>query len=208
MLSSWWIASLVLHRNDKNWIIPFLLWLAIAIRILTLYVPVSIVTKPMHFIWNNTAVRLVAFIPEKLRVISGAALVIAVIIVGAMASPETADNTRDNRAVSLFGLAVFIFVLWATSRNRKMIVWHTVIVGMLVQFIIGLFVLRTSAGNDIFGFISQLARELLGFAQQGVTFLTDADVPNIGWFLVGVIPPIIFFVALVQLLFYWGLIQW
>jgi CNT family concentrative nucleoside transporter len=162
----------------------------------------------MHFIWNNTAVRFVALIPEKLRIPSGAALVIAVIIVGAMASPETADNTRDNRAVSLFGLAVFIFVLWATSRNRKMIVWHTVIVGMLVQFIIGLFVLRTSAGNDIFGFISQLARELLGFANEGVVFLTDPDVPNIGWFLVGVIPPIIFFVALVQLLYYWGLIQW
>jgi CNT family concentrative nucleoside transporter len=208
LFTGWWIASLVLHRDDKNWIIPFLLWLCIALRILTLHVPISIVTKPMHFIWNNTAVRCVALIPEKLRIPSGAALVIAVIIVGAMASPETADNTRDNRAVSLFGLAVFIFLLWLTSRNRKMIVWHTVIVGMLVQFIIGLFVLRTSAGNDIFGFISQLARELLGFANQGVIFLTDKDVPNLGWFLVGVIPPIIFFVALVQLLYYWGLIQW
>merc|ERR1712000_499490 len=117
-------------------------------------------------------------------------------------------STRDNRAVSLFGLAVFIFVLWATSRNRKMINWHTVIVGMLVQFIIGLFVLRTMAGNDIFGFISELARELLGFANEGVVFLTDPDVPSIGWFLVGVIPPIIFFVAFVQLLYYLGILQW
>lgn len=79
----------------------------------------------MHFIWNNTGVRISEFIPEKMRIPAGALLVIAVILVGAMASPEAADNTRENRAVSLFGLVVFLGVLWATSRNRKMIRWHT-----------------------------------------------------------------------------------
>lgn len=79
---------------------------------------------------------------------------------------------------------------------------------MLTQFIIALFVLRTHAGYDIFSFISELARTLLGFANQGVVFLTDDTVPNLPWFFVGVIPPIIFFVALVSLLFHVGLIQW
>jgi concentrative nucleoside transporter, CNT family len=129
-----------------NWIIPFLLWLAIMLRLLFWYVPITIVTKPMHFVWNNTGVRVGALIPEKMRIPAGAALTVAVIIVGAFASPESQDNTRENRAVSLFGLVVFIFVFWATSRNRKMIKWHTVIVGMLAQFIIALFVLRTKAG--------------------------------------------------------------
>lgn len=126
LFTGWWIAGLVLHRDDKNWIIPFLLWLAITIRIITFHVPITLVTKPMHFVWNNTAVRVQHLIPEKLRIPGGAALVIAVIIVGAMASPEAADNTRANRAISLFGLAVFILGLWATSRNRSKIVWHTV----------------------------------------------------------------------------------
>lgn len=129
-----------------NWIIPFLLWLAIMLRLLSWHVPITIVTRPMHFVWNNTGVRVGALIPEKMRIPAGAALTVAVIIVGAFASPESQDNTRANRAVSLFGLVVFIFVFWATSRNRKMINWHTVIVGMLVQFIIALFVLRTKAG--------------------------------------------------------------
>lgn len=191
-----------------NWIIPFLLWLFISLRLLTFHVPITIVTKPMHFIWNNTGVRFTNLIPERLRIPLGAALVIAVIIIGAMASPEVADNTRANRAVSLFGLVVFIAGLWATSRNRAMIQWHTVIVGMLAQFIIGLFVLRTQAGNDIFSFISELARDLLGFANDGTSFLTAASVLETHWFLVGVLPPIIFFVAFVQLLFYWGVIQW
>ena len=79
---------------------------------------------------------------------------------------------------------------------------------MLTQFIIAVFVLRTTAGYDIFAFISSLARSLLGFAQQGTIFLTDDTVPTLPWFLIGVIPPIIFFVALVQLLYYFGTLQW
>ena len=90
--------------------------------------------------------RFAALIPEKLQVPAGAILVVAVILVGGFASPENQDNTRANRAVSLFGLAVIIFVMWATSRNRKMVVWRTVIVGMFVQFIVALFVLRSSVG--------------------------------------------------------------
>ena len=57
---------------------------------------------------------------------------------------------------------------------------------MFVQFIIALFVLRSGAGYDIFNFVSELARDLLGFANQGVIFLTAASVPKLGWFLVSV----------------------
>jgi len=100
----------------------------------------------MHLVWDNTGVRFAQLIPDKLKVPAGALLVVAVFLAGSFASPESQDNTRANRAVSLFGLAVFIAVLWATSRDRKMVKWHTVIVGMFTQFIIALFVLRTKAG--------------------------------------------------------------
>ena len=102
----------------------------------------------MHLIWNNTGVRFGNLIPEKLRAPAGAVLVVAVMLIGGFASPESQDNTRASRAVSLFGLAVIIFVMWATSKNRKMVVWRTVIVGMFVQFIVALFVLRSSVGCE------------------------------------------------------------
>jgi CNT family concentrative nucleoside transporter len=157
----------------------------------------------LRYVWNGSAVKVAHLIPERLRIPLAALGVMAVIIIGAMASEEVGDNTRANRAVSLFGLLVFIFLLWATSRNRSKIRWHTVIVGELLQFIIALFVLRTKAGFDIFNFISGLCRDLLGFANQGVVFLTAESVLNLNWFLTGVIPAIIFFVAFVQLLYYW-----
>ncbi|KAJ5659826.1 hypothetical protein N7507_006277 [Penicillium longicatenatum] len=215
LFTGWWIASLVLHRHDKNWIIPFLLYLAITLRIIFFYVPISIITKPMYFIWARTARPIVAIIPEKLRLPAGALVTIGTILIGSFASPTSASNNRADRAVSLFGLAVFLALLYATSRNRKKIVWHTVIVGMLVQFLIALFVLRSGAGYDIFNFVATLARDLLGFASDGVIFLTAKDFYNMtspidpsAWFLVSTIPAIIFFVSVVQLFYYIGVLQW
>jgi CNT family concentrative nucleoside transporter len=212
---SWWIAGLILHRSDLGWLIPFLLYLAITLRMIFFYVPITIVTKPMSFVWSHTARVIVRAIPEKLRTPAGALVCIVVIIIGAFASPESEDNTRASRAVSLFGMVVFIFGLWLTSRNRKKIIWHTVIVGMLSQFIIALFVLRSGAGYDIFNFISELARDLLGFAIEGVTFLTSDDFYKLekpfapaNFFLISVIPAIIFFVSIVQLLYYTSVLQW
>ncbi|KAI4103153.1 MAG: hypothetical protein L6R37_003974 [Teloschistes peruensis] len=190
------------------WLLFTGLWLAITLRLLFFYAPITIITKPMHYAWNNTAVRLVSFVPENMKLPGGALIVVSVILIGGFSSPESQDNTRDNRAISLFGLAVTIFSMWATSRDRKAVKWHTVIVGMFVQFIIALFVLRSGAGYDIFSFVSELARDLLGFADQGTAFLTAATVPKLGWFLVTVLPAVIFFVALVQLLYYWGTLQW
>ena len=188
--------------------VPFLVWLAITLRIVTFYIRVTIVTKPVFGLWKVMTPRVVGIIPERLRIPSAAFLTIAVILIGTFVSDETADNTRDNRAVSLFGLVVFLFALWVTSRNRKKIVWHTVIVGMLSQYIVALFVLRTTAGYDIFNFISGRARDLLGFADSGTAFLTADSVPSVGWFLVTVLPAIIFFVSLVQLLYYFNILQW
>lgn len=85
-------------------------------------------------------------LPQKAKMPVLAAATIATMLLGTFISEESADNTRKNRAVSLFGLVVFIFVFYATSRNRKAIQWQTVIVGMLAQYLLALFVLRTKAG--------------------------------------------------------------
>ncbi|EMF12773.1 H+/nucleoside cotransporter [Sphaerulina musiva SO2202] len=209
LATGWWVASLVLHRNDKNWVVPFLLWLAVTIRIVTLHTGTSFVTVPMHWTWNQTGVRVNNMIPERFRLWAGAVVTAATILVGTFASAETPTNSHENRAISLFGMVVLIAGLYATSKNRSKINWHTVISGFLIQFIIALFVLRTGVGYDIFNFISGLARSLLGFAGDGLAFLTSADwVDATPWFLVTVLPAIIFFVSLVQLLYYVGLIQW
>lgn len=184
------------------------MYIAVTIRIVTLWVPVSVVMNPTKAVYRNTLYRGYEAIPARLHQPLAAVVTVAVFLVGSMVPAETGDNTRANRAVSLFGLVVMIALLTLTSRDWRRIPWHTVIGGMLTQFVIAVFVLRTQAGYDIFAFISEMARTLLGFAADGVEFLTDDTVTALTWFLTGVVPPIIFFVALVQLLYHVGLIQW
>jgi CNT family concentrative nucleoside transporter len=142
----WWIAGLVLHRYDLGWLIPFLLWLGLTIRLVTLHISTAPITRAASFVWLHAVSKPVDIIPEKFRLPLGAAGTIAVIVVGTFASPDSADNTRTNRTVSLFGLLVFVGAFYATSRDRKKINWHTVVVGILAQFLLALFVLRTKAG--------------------------------------------------------------
>jgi concentrative nucleoside transporter, CNT family len=142
----WLIAGLVLHRGDLAWLIPFLLWLCITIRLVTFHVSIKPVTQAISWAWNSTIVKIANPIPEKFRLPLGALGTVIIILIGTFTSPQSDDNTHANRAVSLFGLLVFISVFYATSNNRKMINWHTVIVGMLAQFILALLVLRTQVG--------------------------------------------------------------
>ncbi|KAI1651588.1 H+/nucleoside cotransporter [Daldinia loculata] len=208
VFTAWWIFGLVRFRNEKNWLIPFLVYLAITLRIIFLWIPVKYAMMPVKFVWRHTAFRVYELIPKKLHRLLAAVVTVAVFLIGSMVPEETGDNTRARRAQSLFGLVVMIVILTATSRDWRKIPWHTVIGGMLTQFVIAVFVLRSQAGYDIFNFISTLARTLLGFAAQGVAFLTEESVTKLTWFFTGVVPPIIFFVALVSLLYHVGLIQW
>jgi hypothetical protein len=136
------------------------------------------IDRPIFGAWNKTAVPLSEQIPEKYRTWTGATVVLIVILAVTFGSPQTEQNSFANRGLSLFGLCVFYGLLYVTSADRKRIVWRTVFVGLLCQFVLALFVLRTKVGFDIFNFVSFLARSLLGFANSGTAFLTSASVPQ------------------------------
>jgi CNT family concentrative nucleoside transporter len=115
-------------------------------RLITLYVPTKYITKPISIVWINAIYKPAQMIPEKFRIWVYAAGTFVIMLLGTFVPEDSADNTRANRAVSFFGLLVFLGFLYLTSRNRKAIQWQTVIVGNLLQFLLGLFVLKTKAG--------------------------------------------------------------
>lgn len=81
--------------SRTGWLKPFLVWLAITLRLLFFHVPIRVITRPCYSLWNRTAVRLVEVLPDTYKLPLGALLVVAVILIGGFASPESQDNTRD-----------------------------------------------------------------------------------------------------------------
>eukprot|EP00026_Physarum_polycephalum_P005821 Phypoly_transcript_05860.p1 GENE.Phypoly_transcript_05860~~Phypoly_transcript_05860.p1 ORF type:complete len:569 (+),score=54.39 Phypoly_transcript_05860:141-1847(+) len=131
-------------------------------------------------------------------------VVILIIIAVVFALPIDPAATRLSRAQALLGFVVFLGLLYITSHDRKAVEWRTIWVGILMQFLLALFVLRTWIGFHIFKYISDLFADYLGFSQAGYSFLFGS---NGSAFASEVFPAIIFFCATVEVLYYLGALQ-
>ena len=115
--TGWWIAGLLLHgihdslSSNTGWLKPFLFWLALTLRIVFFYVPILVITKPIHWAWETIGVRFSKLLPDQYRHPVAAVLTVSVFLIGGFASPESEDNTRDNRAVcTSLGVSISLYL--------------------------------------------------------------------------------------------------
>lgn len=78
----------------------------------------------------------------------------------------------------------------------------------MLQFLLALFVFRTSVGHDLFKWISGFVESFLHNAFYGSEFVFGSTAANAGTFALNVFPAVIFFASVVQMLYYVGTIQW
>ena len=112
--------------------------------------------------------------------------------------------------ISLVGIAVLFTVAFLSSTNRRQINWRTVSFALLLQFTLGGIVLYLPIGVSLLSAISDAVTSVLGNAQDGIAFVFGP----IGAFEMGfifafhVLPVIVFFSALVSVLYYLGIMGW
>lgn len=117
VFTGWWIAGLLLHgihdplSSNTGWLKPFLFWLGISLRIVFFHVPITVITKPIHWAWEKTGVRLSELLPNRFKIPLAALLTVSVFLIGGFTSPESEDNTRDNRAVCTYSRSP-CFLMW------------------------------------------------------------------------------------------------
>ena len=110
----------------------------------------------------------------------------------------------------LLGLFVLLAIAIACSADRKNIAWKTVGIGLLIQLILAIGILRVGWIQSIFEAMGKLFVSILDFTNAGSIFLfgdlMNAD--SYGFiFVFQILPTIVFFAALTSLLFYIGVIQ-
>lgn len=209
--TAWWLSIIIQKKHRHQWLIPTVLWGMIMVRLISWNFRIlPWMLRQVQIVWNyaTNIVYTKLLVTRPRRLLVGAIITVAVILLGTFVPTETSYSKREDRAISFFGVLVAVFGLWLSSKHRSKIQWNSVIGGILMQFIVALFVLRTKCGFDVFNFISTLARELLGFAKDGVAFLTNTEVSQFGMFFFTVLPAVAFFVAFVHILYYFGIVQW
>ena len=114
--------------------------------------------------------------------------------------------------MSLVGMMALLGIAFAASTNRKAINLRTVGVAFALQLFIGGFVLFVEAGRNILAQLSSKVSAVIGYAGDGIEFLFGSlakSDSNIGFiFAIQVLPVIVFFSALVAVLYHLGIMTW
>jgi CNT family concentrative nucleoside transporter len=110
---------------------------------------------------------------------------------------------------SLIGIAVILAVAVLFSSSRRTIRLRVVAAAFLLQAGLALLILRTTVGRAVIQAMADGVAALLSYADAGTAFLlgSPADNPLANTFAVGALPVIIFFAALVSILYHLGVMQ-
>jgi len=112
-------------------------------------------------------------------------------------------------AFGLIGVALILFAAWLASDNRRAIRPRTVLVCFALQVLIAVLVLYIPFGKSLLIGMSAKVTTLLSYADAGIEMIFGGlAADNIGFsFLVRVLPVVIFFAALMEVLYHMRVMQ-
>lgn len=119
--------------------------------------------------------------------------------------------------ISILGIVVLLAIAFLLSTNRKAINYRTVIGAFAIQLIFGALILYVPMGRDALKWLAEGVQSILNYGAEGTKFVFgglagDKIFEVMGGdgfiFAVRVLPAIVFFSALISLLYYIGVMQW
>ncbi len=118
------------------------------------------------------------------------------------------------RFFGIFGIILIFGIAYLMSNNRKAINYKTVVTGFILQILLAIFVFKVPLGRSLFLAIGKFIQKILEFAKEGGQFvfggLMDGkwELANGGQiFALQLISSIIFMMILVNMLYYYGIMQ-
>uniref|UniRef100_A0A7E4VBD1 Sodium/nucleoside cotransporter n=1 Tax=Panagrellus redivivus TaxID=6233 RepID=A0A7E4VBD1_PANRE len=198
----------ILHDWKKAEVIT---WLTVVAWVLGLY---YYVFKPLFGKYAEKVVEAVTSVFDKLWAVLVFRIAFYACFFLALAVFFYFDTRNDRmRLVGLGGMAFFICFMFLASRAPTRVNWRPVIWGFFMQFCLGLLVLRWEWGSKTFHNASNEVVKFLDYTNNGTTFVYGflAAPPNIcgmdAVFAFSSIQVVVYFGAVVALLYYWGVMQ-
>jgi len=111
------------------------------------------------------------------------------------------------RGVPALGFATMIALAWLCSSNRRRVPWRTVGVGVGLQLVLGVLLLKTPVGAVFFDAMNAVVAALTSYTDAGVHFVFGALVDTGFSFVVNVLPIIVVMGSLFGVLYHLGVLQ-
>lgn len=114
----------------------------------------------------------------------------------------------SERLISCLGTVLIMGLGFIFSKYRAQIQWHPVLSGLAIQFLLGLITIRWSVGRNIIQCIGDRVTIFLGYSNEGARFVYGSDLIDRGIFAFQPLSAIFFLSFVVQILYYYGIMQW
>ena len=116
------------------------------------------------------------------------------------------------RFTGILGMIAILGIAYLMSNDKKNIDLRLIVWGLGLQLLFGIFILVTPFGKPIFSWFDKLIKKLLSFSNDGSEFLFSSFIdgkmhPAVINFAFSVLPTVIFFSALMAVLYHIGLMQ-
>ncbi|NXK79618.1 S28A1 protein, partial [Amazona guildingii] len=118
---------------------------------------------------------------------------------------DTARNPEQ--LISLAGFCFLVLFLFACSKHHSAVSWRAVFWGLGLEFIFGLFILRTTPGIQAFQWLGDQIQFFLGYTTAGSSFVFGNTLIE-EVFAFQTLPIIVFFSCVMSILYYLGIMQW
>ncbi|MGG3914573.1 NupC/NupG family nucleoside CNT transporter [Bacillus sp. es.034] len=111
----------------------------------------------------------------------------------------------------IMGIIVVMGIAFAFSKNKKRVNVRTVLGGLAIQLFFAFIVLKTSWGQGALKGLTEVVNAIINYSNEGITFLFGGlytEESNIAFiFAFNVLPVVIFFSALISVLYYLKIMQ-
>ncbi|XP_071941630.1 solute carrier family 28 member 3-like isoform X2 [Antedon mediterranea] len=117
-------------------------------------------------------------------------------------------STKDNpqHLVSGLGPICIILFCFVFSKHPRQVNWRPVVCGLTIQFLLGLFVLRSTVGYESFNWLGGLVKIFLSYSDAGAKFVFGDSFVN-HFFAFKLLPVVIYFSSVISILYYLGVMQ-
>ncbi|XP_065934793.1 solute carrier family 28 member 3 isoform X1 [Magallana gigas] len=158
--------------------------------------------KPVLSLQSKFLVRVKRPLRTKIRIIVTVVVTLALVV---FLIWDIWSSVR--RFIPIGGIAIFVIVLWITSTSPKKVQWMTVTWGLLLQFGMGIVILRWPVGYAACKFLGDSVSQFLSYADAGSKFVFGDPGYTLHPVAFKVLPVVIFFSAVVSVLYYLGIMQ-
>ncbi|XP_053319114.1 sodium/nucleoside cotransporter 1 [Spea bombifrons] len=131
----------------------------------------------------------------------------ALVLIGLIIWLVLDTSKRPEQLISFGGVCMFVIFLFLISKHHRAVSWRAVFWGLGLEFVLGLFIIRTEPGYQAFNFLGEQIQIFLNYTIAGSKFVFGETLIK-DVFAFQALPIVVFFSCVMSVLYYIGIMQY